>query len=322
MSDSTNSYRLSKEKEDHLSLFLDEMEKERKRKDLLFRGEDLPVEEQEGAYQSRNIENLLEKVLGPVLEGKNSSSHSLERAEREHRYSRASAEETDPTASEPRQKLLEHNLVFEYLHSFAQKNRLLTEAVGDDVDDLDEEKSDYDDMFYTTNLVVKYKGEWLIGTDVSGVMGGGDSFIGRLSPEVYEDTESFHRDYKPFTIQDVKDYWEKGKLKEPEDLMSIVKQKEGEENSTKVDEFLKQILTDEEYEEYGKIPMVRHAYSPAFIESVSVHPVGDVRFLLLKQEIPNYPIGWENALNEVAAKGQGLVNPVYVSLEDGLLSID
>ena len=93
---------------------------------------------------------------------------------------------------------------------------------------------------------------------------------------------------------------------------------------SKVQNFLKEILTEEEYQEVGNLPHVQDLYSEKFIDSVEVIPIENKRFLIRKADKENLPEHWKETLIEVTRKeNDTLLNPVYVELDkDGTLLLD
>lgn len=94
----------------------------------------------------------------------------------------------------------------------------------------------------------------------------------------------------------------------------------------KVEEFLKQAITNDEYQELITDPVAyRKAlelYSEEFVDSVIIVSINDTRFLIKKEEAGKLHKDWLLTLMELAEK-ESLSNPVYVDAdEDGTLLID
>lgn len=97
--------------------------------------------------------------------------------------------------------------------------------------------------------------------------------------------------------------------------------------NTKVDNFLKEILTEGEYKEIIELPhlsRVREMYSEEYIDSVEVIPVDNKRFVIRKEERPKLPENYLETLKTVTKEAnEELLNPVYLSVdEDGTLLLD
>lgn len=92
-------------------------------------------------------------------------------------------------------------------------------------------------------------------------------------------------------------------------------------------EFLKQILTAEEYQEIEQnkeaFQTCLDMYSEEYIDSVNVYEVNSKRFIVAKTDVSKLPKTWSNTLEEVSHVKQ-LLNPVYIEVDtDGeLLLVD
>lgn len=306
----TEGYTLDPQKMEEALQSLDKAMKTKALTKRFFAGEEFTGDERTGQFREGTMERLLDKFVGKIIGEMSGSSGRTLMMNDLKSHQENEGENEDLLLFE------EHELVVDYFKGYASANRFVTNG----------DEDDEDDGFFMEEFVVNYKGTWLIGNMFHGYAGGSDSYIGLLNTDIPQDEKSFKERYRPFDYQDAKDYWEHGKLKGPEDPLSIVSVgKQGgdkERKEQRVDEFLKQVLTDDEFLIYKDNPIIRQMFNLDLIEKSSVFPVGDVRFILLKEEMKDYPIGWESALQEVALKTEGLVNPVYVFLEDGLLVVD
>ena len=91
-----------------------------------------------------------------------------------------------------------------------------------------------------------------------------------------------------------------------------------------VDNFLREILTEEEYKEVGHLPEVQTMYTEEFINSVNVVKINNKRFLILKKDTERLPSDWIRTLALLTQKeNDSLMNPVHVTIdEDGILLVD
>lgn len=97
--------------------------------------------------------------------------------------------------------------------------------------------------------------------------------------------------------------------------------------NTKVDNFLKEILTEEEYKEITELPhvsRVREMYSEEYIDSVEIIPVDNKRFIINKGEKSQLPQNYLETLKTITKEAnEDLLNPVYISVDaDGTLLLD
>lgn len=97
-------------------------------------------------------------------------------------------------------------------------------------------------------------------------------------------------------------------------------------NMMKQVEFLKKILT---LEEFNEIQMDESAFKGAlgmyeedYIDSVNVFAINNKRFIIKKSDSPKLHKDWEKTLEELSLK-ESLLNPVYVEVDsNGVMLVE
>jgi hypothetical protein len=96
--------------------------------------------------------------------------------------------------------------------------------------------------------------------------------------------------------------------------------------NTQREDFLREIMTEHEWSSLKEDATVYqealNLYDEAYIESVQVFSIKDIRCIVPKSEIHKLPVEWKDTMEQIASV-ETLQNPIYLNVdENGILLVD